>query len=362
MASPRFDMARFGAEAPRFSPRQADLLWVVGTISQRQAPALRRASTSRWPTRSGCSPSAPAPPAAGSTTTTRRSPGIDQIIPCDIYVPGCPPRPEGGDRRHPPPPGQDRAGRPHARRRQAAERPDDARAGARPTLEAKPQERVKSMSRRVTRPLCRRSFGDADAGDARAVRRRHGRDRSVPLAGGRALPPRRTRASPMDMFVDLCGVDYLAIGGGDPRASRSSATFARSSTRTACASRRGSARRTASGARSRLARPGVEGRRLVRARDVRHDGNPLPRPPGPAAHPHVPGVRPDTRCARTILPIGSSRWCLPRGHDGQAPALRPGRGDELRPTVVYDGGAESPPNPPQTVPGRTLPTPTRRGS
>ena len=42
MASPRFDMARFGAEAPRFSPRQADLLWVVGTISQRQAPALKR--------------------------------------------------------------------------------------------------------------------------------------------------------------------------------------------------------------------------------------------------------------------------------------------------------------------------------
>src|ERR1700727_3936930 len=42
LSSPRFDMARFGAEAPRFSPRQADLLWVVGTISQRQAPALRR--------------------------------------------------------------------------------------------------------------------------------------------------------------------------------------------------------------------------------------------------------------------------------------------------------------------------------
>ena len=41
-AGPRFDMSRFGAEAPRFSPRQADLLWVVGTISQRQAPALRR--------------------------------------------------------------------------------------------------------------------------------------------------------------------------------------------------------------------------------------------------------------------------------------------------------------------------------
>jgi len=42
MGASRFDIARFGAEAPRFSPRQADMLWVVGTISQRQAPALRR--------------------------------------------------------------------------------------------------------------------------------------------------------------------------------------------------------------------------------------------------------------------------------------------------------------------------------
>ena len=42
LTSPRFDLARFGAEAPRFSPRQSDLLWVVGTISQRQAPVLKR--------------------------------------------------------------------------------------------------------------------------------------------------------------------------------------------------------------------------------------------------------------------------------------------------------------------------------
>ena len=42
VAGPRYDIARFGAEAPRFSPRQSDVLWVVGTISQRQAPALKR--------------------------------------------------------------------------------------------------------------------------------------------------------------------------------------------------------------------------------------------------------------------------------------------------------------------------------
>src|SRR5271157_2248463 len=42
VAGPRYDLGRFGTEIPRFSPRQADLLWVVGTISQRQAPALKR--------------------------------------------------------------------------------------------------------------------------------------------------------------------------------------------------------------------------------------------------------------------------------------------------------------------------------
>ena len=42
LSSPRFDHSRFGAEAPRFSPRQSDLLWVVGTISQRQGTVLRR--------------------------------------------------------------------------------------------------------------------------------------------------------------------------------------------------------------------------------------------------------------------------------------------------------------------------------
>ena len=42
VAAPRYDIARFGAEAPRFSPRQSDVLWVVGTISQRQGPVLKR--------------------------------------------------------------------------------------------------------------------------------------------------------------------------------------------------------------------------------------------------------------------------------------------------------------------------------
>jgi NADH-quinone oxidoreductase subunit B len=91
--SPRFDVARFGAEFPRFSPRQADLLWVVGTISQRQAPVLRRIyeqmTEPKWVMAFGTCASC-----GGFYDNYATVAGIDKIIPCDIYVPGCPPRPE----------------------------------------------------------------------------------------------------------------------------------------------------------------------------------------------------------------------------------------------------------------------------
>jgi NADH-quinone oxidoreductase subunit B len=93
VASPRFDVARFGAEFPRFSPRQADLLWVVGTISQRQAPVLRRIyeqmTEPKWVMAFGTCASC-----GGFYDNYATVAGIDKIIPCDIYVPGCPPRPE----------------------------------------------------------------------------------------------------------------------------------------------------------------------------------------------------------------------------------------------------------------------------
>lgn len=91
--SPRYDVARFGAEAPRFSPRQADLLWIVGTISQRQAPVLKRIyeqiAEPKWVIAFGTCASS-----GGFYDNYATLPGIDKIIPCDIYVPGCPPRPE----------------------------------------------------------------------------------------------------------------------------------------------------------------------------------------------------------------------------------------------------------------------------
>ena len=93
LTGPRFDVARFGAEAPRFSPRQADLLWVVGTISQRQAPVLRRIYEQmmepKWVLAFGTCASS-----GGFYDNYTTLAGVDKVIPCDVYVPGCPPRPE----------------------------------------------------------------------------------------------------------------------------------------------------------------------------------------------------------------------------------------------------------------------------
>ena len=93
LTSPRFDVARFGAEAPRFSPRQSDLLWVVGTISQRQGPVLKRIYEQmmepKWVFEFGTCAST-----GGFYDNYTTVPGIDKIIPTDVYIPGCPPRPE----------------------------------------------------------------------------------------------------------------------------------------------------------------------------------------------------------------------------------------------------------------------------
>jgi NADH-quinone oxidoreductase subunit B len=90
---PRFDVGRFGAEAPRFSPRQSDLLWIVGTISQRQGPVLKRIYQQmlepKWVMAFGTCAAT-----GGFYDNYATLPGIDKILPCDVYVPGCPPRPE----------------------------------------------------------------------------------------------------------------------------------------------------------------------------------------------------------------------------------------------------------------------------
>jgi NADH-quinone oxidoreductase subunit B len=93
VAGPRYDLDRFGTALPRFSPRQADLLMVVGTISQRQAPILKtvydQMAEPKWVLAFGaCTCS------GGPYDNYAVVQGIDKIIPVDIYIPGCPPRPE----------------------------------------------------------------------------------------------------------------------------------------------------------------------------------------------------------------------------------------------------------------------------
>ncbi len=90
---PRYDMDRFGAALPRFSPRQADLLMVVGTISHRQAPILKKVydqmAEPKWVVAFGACTCSGGPYNNYSTVQ-----GIDTVVPVDIYIPGCPPRPE----------------------------------------------------------------------------------------------------------------------------------------------------------------------------------------------------------------------------------------------------------------------------
>jgi NADH-quinone oxidoreductase subunit B len=93
VSSTIYDTDRFGAALPRFSPRQSDLMMVVGTITHKQAPILKmvyeQMCEPKWVMAFGVCASS-----GGFYRNYATLQGIDKVIPVDVYIPGCPPRPE----------------------------------------------------------------------------------------------------------------------------------------------------------------------------------------------------------------------------------------------------------------------------
>ena len=294
VAAPKYDIARFGAEFPRFSPRQADLLMIVGTITERQGPALRRIYEQmcepKWVVAFGVCAST-----GGFYQNYSTMPGADQVDPGRRLHPGLPAAARAGARRPDP-----AAGAHPARRRPQPGR-DRQREG---------REEGRQAGHRLRRPGACRS---GRASKRAKARRPHGADRPRSSDGavhGRRDPRRPARstatngracgATPgstvatflrddpttkMEMFIDLTARRSLQHAS---RASTSSCTSTRSASSTASACTAACPRTTR---RIDTLVPRLGGRELVRARGLRPVRRALQGPPRPAPHPDVPGVR-----------------------------------------------------------------------